>query len=310
MSEFHCPIGAPFQGEFPCIECGLCSATTREEMVEASKKIRAYLRSPDRVRRNFSSKIAICGKGGTGKSTVLALLANALDEEGKAVLVVDTDESNPGLYRMFGFDKKPKPLMALLSRFSFDEPKPNTEWLMREEIAIQDIPSEYILDSAGLKFLMVGKIEDPFQGCACTMADVVRDFMGKLVLGENEIVLLDMEAGIESFGRGVERNVDTVLVVVEPSFESLALAEKISYLADGIGVNRVNAILNKVSSDEKEVRMKTDLLRKGIRPIGTIWYHSQISEAGFEGKAIFDLNDSKITESVKKIARRLLEEPD
>jgi len=279
-------------------------------MVEASKKIRAYLRSPDRVRRNFSGKIAICGKGGTGKSTVLALLANALDEEGKAVLVVDTDQSNPGLYRMFGFDKKPKPLMTLLSRFSFDEPKPNTEWLMREEIAIQDIPSEYILDSAGLKFLMVGKIEDPFQGCACTMADVVRDLIGKLVLGENEIVLLDMEAGIESFGRGVERNVDTVLVVVEPSFESLALAEKISYLADGIGVNRVNAILNKVSSDEKEVRMKTDLLRKGIRPIGTILYHSQISEAGFEGKAIFDLNDSKIKESVKKIARRLLEAPD
>ncbi len=211
-------MGAPFYDDEVCIDCGLCSATTREEMVDASRKVRDYLRA-HAERKIISKKIAVCGKGGTGKSTIVVLMANVLREEGYAVLVIDTDESNPGLYRMFGFDEQPKPLMMLLDRFSLDETKPETEWLTQDLIPLEGIPSEYILGDGNLKFLMVGKIEDPFQGCACTMADVTRDLIGKFLIKSNEVVLVDMEAGIESFGRGVERNVDTVLVIVEPYFE-------------------------------------------------------------------------------------------
>ena len=304
MGLFHCPMGAPFYDDDACIDCGMCSATTNEEMVEASKKIRAYLRS-HAVNKGTIEKIAVSGKGGTGKSTVVTLLANALRGKGYSVLVLDTDESNPGLYRMFGFDKEPKPLMALLSRFSLGEPEPDTEWLRREEIAIQDIPSEYILNRDGLKFLMVGKIEDPFQGCACSMADVTRDLMGKLVVQDKEIVLVDMEAGIESFGRGMERNVDTVLMIVEPSFESIALAEKIGYMAEGMGISRVGAILNKVPSEKTRQRMVEELDKKNIKTIGTVYYDPQLSEAGFEGTA---LGDSKATEDMKGITNLLLDE--
>ena len=77
---------------------------------------------------------------------------------------------------------------------------------------------------------MVGKINDPFQGCACSLADVTRGLVARLSLMDNEILLIDMEAGVESFGRGVERSVDLVLSIVEPSFESMALAKKIVYL--------------------------------------------------------------------------------
>jgi len=297
-------MGAPFYDDDACIDCGMCSATTHEEMVEASKRIRAYLRS-HAVKKGAIEKIAVSGKGGTGKSTIVTLMANALRGEGYSVLVLDTDESNPGLYRMFGFDKEPKPLMTLLSRFSLDEPEPNTEWLRREEIALQDIPSEYILNRDGLKFLMVGKIEDPFQGCACSMADVTRDLMGKLVVQDREIVLVDMEAGIESFGRGVERNVDTVLMIVEPSFESIALAGKIGYMAEGMGISRVRAILNKVPSEKVRQRMIEELNKKNIKTIGTVYYDPQLSEAGFEGTA---LGDSKATEDMKGITNLLLDE--
>ena len=221
------------------------------------------------------------------------------------MLVLDTDESNPGLYRMLGFDKEPKPLMTLLSRFSLDEPEPNTEWLRREEIAIQAIPSEYIHDSDGLKFLMVGKIEDPFQGCACSMADITRELMGKLVVKDKGIVLADMEAGIESFGRGVERSVDTVLMVVEPSFESLALAAKIGYMAEGMGISRVRVILNKVPSEQIRQRMIEELNKKNIKYIGTVYFDPQLSEAGFEGTA---LGDSKAKGDMKRIINLLLDE--
>lgn len=306
MGIFHCPFGAAFQDDEGCIDCGLCCATTREEMVEASKKIRDYIRSHTES-ENLSKKIVISGKGGVGKSTITTLMANVLKEEGYKVLVIDTDESNPGLYQMFGFKKQPKPLMKLLNRFSIGEAKSKKGWLTQDKILIQDIPSEYILESDHLKFLMVGKITDPFQGCACSMADVIRYFVGNLALKDEdkEIVLIDVEAGIESFGRGVERGVDTVLIIVEPSFESLTLAEKISYMADGIGVNRVRAILNKVPSEKIKMRIIEELDKRKVTSIGTVYFDPQVNEAGFEGKPIAD---SSAKEDVRRIARLLLDE--
>jgi len=299
-------MGAAYYDDEPCIDCGLCSAKTKEDMVEASKRIRDYLRAHAEKRRGPSKKIAVCGKGGNGKSTIVALMANALRQAGYLVLVMDTDESNPGLYRLFGFDQQPRPLMALLERFSLGETKPETEWLKQDEILVQDIPSEYLLECDSLKFLMAGKIADPFQGCACSIADIARAFIEKLVLKDKEIVLIDMEAGIESFGRGVERGVDTVLVVVEPSFESLALAEKISYMSDGIGVNKVMAIPNKVASEKVEERIIEELENKKIKVIGTIYFDSQINEASLEGKTLS--GSSSAEEDIKRITRLLLVE--
>ena len=306
MGIFHCPFGAAFQDDEGCIDCGLCCATTKEEMVKASKKIRNYMRSHAEG-NNVSKKIAISGKGGVGKSTITTLMANVMKEEGYKVLVIDADESNPGLYRMFGFKKRPKPLIKLLDRFSIGEEKPVKDWLTQEKILIQDIPSEYILGSDGLKFLMVGKITDPFQGCACSMADVIRYFVGNLALKDEdkEIVLIDTEAGIESFGRGVERSVDTVLIIVEPSFESIALAEKIGFMADGIGVNRVRAIPNKVPSEKIKMRIIGELGKRKITCIGTVYFDPQVNEAGFEGNP---LTDSGAKSDVRNIVRMLLNE--
>ena len=304
MGLFHCPMGAPFYDDEDCIDCGMCIATTKEEMIEASKKIRAYLRA-NTVGTATVRKIAVSGKGGVGKSSIVTLMANVFREKDYRVLVLDTDESNPGLYRMFGFSKEPKPLMTLLSRFSEGESEPDTEWITREEIGTDDIPSDYVLSSNGLRFLSVGKIEDPFQGCACSMADITRDLIGKLVVKDRELVLVDMEAGIESFGRGVERSVDTVLIVVEPSFESMALAGKIGYMAEGMGIRRVMAVLNKVPSEKVVQRMVTELGQKEIRTLGTIYYDPELSEAGFEGSA---LGHTKAMDEMIKITDLLLDE--
>lgn len=304
MPMFHCPMGAPYYDAENCILCGLCLATTKEERIEATQKIREYLRTrPER--KGLSKKIAVCGKGGVGKSTTVTLMAKAMLEEDYNVLVLDMDESNPGLFRLFGFDKEPKPLITLLSRFAEDESTSETNWLTKDQIYFEDIPSEYTLEVNNLKFIMVGKITDPLQGCACTMADVTRGLMGKLITKDREAVLVDMEAGIESFGRGVERNVDTVLIIVEPSFESIALGEKIAYMADGIGVNKVRAILNKIPSEKAERKILEELEKRDIMSIGAVYLDSEISEASFEGKA---LGDSNAKESMKKIVRSLFDE--
>lgn len=157
-----------------------------------------------------------------------------------------------------------------------------------------------------VKFLTVGKIIDPFQGCACQIADLARDFVQKLELGMKEILLIDMEAGVESFGRGMKRGVDTVLAVVEPSFDSLALAERILYMAEGLGIPAVQAVLNKVPTLEIEAKLREELESKRIKVAGAVYLDPQVSQAGFTGKRLPD--DTETEAQVKKIAAALLPE--
>jgi CO dehydrogenase maturation factor len=176
----------------------------------------------------------------------------------------------------------------------------------QEEISFQDIPGEYLLVRDDLRFLSTGKIVEPFQGCACSMAELAGNLARKLVLRDKEIVLMDTEAGVESFGRGVEMGADTVLIAVEPSSESLALAEKIFYMADGLGIKQVRVILNKVPSEKVKGRILEEAERNKMKVIGSLYLDGQISEASLEGKA--PPADSSAQKAMIEIAKRLLNE--
>jgi CO dehydrogenase maturation factor len=251
-------------------------------------------------------KIAVCGKGGVGKSTVVALLADVLLDEGYSIMVMDTDESNPGLSSLCGFEREPAPLMDLRSLSSEGQSRPDVEWLRKERITFEDIPAEHVVEKDRFRFLMVGKIEDPFQGCACSMADMTRDLVEKLDPKDGEMVVIDTEAGVESFGRGLERCVDTVLAIVEPSFQSIALAARIHYMARGMGIRRVRTILNKVGSEQSEQKMRDELKKKDIAVLGTIGFDDRINEAGFEGRALG--GESRAKNDIKRMVRTVLEE--
>ncbi len=305
MPAFHCPLGAVYYDDEPCIDCGLCQAQTAGEMVEASRRMREYIRAQGE-RKNRRQKMAVCGKGGTGKSTLTALLAEVLRREGYTVLVIDSDESNPGLPRLLGLDTPSTPLISLLERFSTGDRKEDASWLEAPRISLESIPRAFIVSAPRMKFLTVGKIIDPFQGCACQMADLARDFVQKIDLGIKEIMLIDMQAGIESFGRGMERGVDTVLTIVEPSFDSLALAEKIRYMAEGIGISAIQAILNKIPSPKAEEKLREELENKQMKVAGAVYFDPHISQAGFTGQKLPANTDAAA--QVKKIAAAILSE--
>jgi CO dehydrogenase maturation factor len=237
-------------------------------------------------------KIAVCGKGGSGKSTVVALLARSLQDRGTRVLVVDSDESNPGLYRVLGFEQRPTPLLELVGgkkqvfpTFS-DEAAPRESLLTRKAFRITDLPDDYVVERDGIGLVCIGKILQSLEGCACPMGVLSREFLKRLSLQEDEMVVVDMEAGVEHFGRGVETSIDGVLIVTEPSFDSLELAEKISALAAEVGVERVWAVLNKTGSEEIASRVRKELEGKNISVIGSIGYEPEIFEAGLEGRPI------------------------
>jgi CO dehydrogenase maturation factor len=157
--------------------------------------------------------------------------------------------------------------------------------LMQDMLTMDDIPVEHILGKDGLSLVCIGKIHQSLEGCACPMGALSREFLKKLLLKEDEIAIVDLEAGVEHFGRGVETNIDQVLVVVEPSFESLDLAERIKGLARGLKKN-FWAVLNKIDSERLASRLGSELKKREIEVIGTIPYDSGIFEDCLEGRAL------------------------
>ncbi len=244
-------------------------------------------------------KIAICGKGGSGKSIISQLLANRLQNRGYQVLVVDADESNTSLHRMFGSNTQPKTLIDLLGGLQKMEEAiaaqikaggtEETLEVMRDilDMPLSDIPADYLFETdSGIKLCVVGKILMALDGCACPMGIVSRSFLKKLRLASDEIAIVDLEAGVEHFGRGVETSVDAVLAVVEPSIDSLGVAEKISEMAEQIQISDVWAVLNKIPSDDIASELTTYLEDRDISVIGAIPQDPEIFTACLRGSVL------------------------
>jgi CO dehydrogenase maturation factor len=240
-------------------------------------------------------KICVCGKGGSGKSTVVTLLAEAFQRMGQNVLVLDSDESNANLFWMLGFDRPPKPLMDLvggkknlqkkmIARFTKGENEPAMSIWEMETITSRSIPSEYVMEKEGCKLVETGKIHQALEECACPMGVVTQEFLKKLQLAPDEVALVDMEAGIEHFGRGVESRVDWVICVVEPSLESISLAAKVMDLTRSAGAFFKGAILNKIASADQKSILSDKLNQLGVPIIGTIEHHNDIQSACLEGR--------------------------
>ena len=195
-------------------------------------------------------KLMLCGKGGCGKSTITALLAKEYAREGKRVLVIDCDESNYGLHQQLGLEL-PKDftdfvggkqrVMMLAASGPMNMPP-----LFEGPMTFDDIPAEYRSEKDGVLLMAPGKIHVANEGCACAFNIVVAQFLQFLQLKENDIVLMDMEAGIEHLGRGTGNSCDAVLMLVDPSYESLKLSEKIGELCAKVG-HPLYYVLNKVT---------------------------------------------------------------
>ncbi|MDH7576841.1 MAG: nitrogenase reductase [Bacillota bacterium] len=233
--------------------------------------------------------LLVGGRGGSGKSTLVALLARRLGEKRK-VLVVDSDESNLGLGAMLGVEPPGKTLMDYLGgkpvvreklmAMLKGEGSERVE-LFTEKLALDGLPSECVRWDGSLAFMQVGKIEHSMEGCACPMGAVARAFLNHLVTGDEQWVIVDTEAGVEHFGRGVLEGVDAVLMVVDPSHESVILGEKAARLAREAKKD-FGVVLNKV--DEKtEPVLREMLAAKGIAAIGVLPYFPAIAQASLLG---------------------------
>jgi len=231
-------------------------------------------------------KISVCGKGGSGKSTLVTLLARQAVARKQSVLVIDADESNTGLSRLLGFDQPPTPLMALAGgKKAIRNKIGRSPILSQDKIRVEDIPAPYLQRQNGLAQVSIGKILQALEGCACPMGVLNREFLKKLELDAGMIAIVDMEAGVEHFGRGIDEGIDRVLLMVEPSLESLEIAARIQSLVGSMG-KAVAAVLNKVPSPEIADRLREELGNRGIDVIGILPNDPRVFEAGLEGHGV------------------------
>ncbi|AAM06158.1 P-loop NTPase [Methanosarcina acetivorans] len=238
-------------------------------------------------------KLAICGKGGSGKSTIAALLAKALVENGNSVLVIDTDESNFGLHRQLGVDLPPDFMeyfggkSAVLEKIMQAAPEWDSVSFFEGKLSFADIPQAYLSENGEVKLLAIGKIHEVGEGCACSMGILVKEFIEKLRLNHGEVVIVDTEAGIEHFGRGIEKSVDAILMVIDPSYESLRLSEKVAELSGSIG-KPIFFVLNKVDKSNEQFMWEAIGDRHTV--IAAIPADPTLSLAGLRGEEVMTRN--------------------
>jgi len=277
-------------------------------------------------------RIIICGKGGGGKSTITALMAGVLTEKGYEVHVVDGDPSNPGLYRMLGFKETPESLMVFFGGTVFtggkvtcpvDDPFP----LPGGTIGLDEIPDKYFKQREGITFFRTGKIQVAFEGCDGPEDKIARDF----IVPGDQVTLVDIKAGLEHFGRGVEINYDGVITVVDPNVIAFEIAGRVKKMVEGMksGISPAVShlenpeqvemmrklaksaklryawtILNKADSEEVESVMTRELGKRGIEPVGSVRYDPEIFKSCLEDTP---LRESGAKKDVEEIINRLEE---
>lgn len=206
-------------------------------------------------------KIIISGKGGSGKSTVSALLAMALKDRGFSVLLIDADESNHGLHRLLGISYPVPLLESFGGKPGFKKmtasafPQTLNTVPFKDKMQISEIPNICISEGEGIKLLVIGKIHDFGEGCACPMGALSKMFLSKLDLNKNEIVIIDAAAGVEHFGRRIDADCDMILGIVDPTFESFALVKKMRDMAIKAEVDMF-FVLNKVDEKIRQTMLK------------------------------------------------------
>lgn len=232
-------------------------------------------------------KLAICGKGGSGKSTIASLLAKEYAKQGGKVLVIDCDESNYGLHQQLGM-ALPKTFiehfggkMAVMKML--ENGPMNMPQLFDHPWSLADIPSEYVTEKDNILLMSPGKIETANEACACSFNALMCQFVPCLQLASDEAVIMDMEAGIEHFGRGTDNAAEAILMVVDPSYESIKLSRKVGEIAAQLQ-KPVWYVLNKMTEDMEET------VRKGISDpdhiCAVIYDNREIRMAGLTGEAL------------------------
>ena len=253
-------------------------------------------------------KLAIAGKGGSGKSTIAAALVLSQARAGRRVLALDADP-DANLASALGVPvEEQRGIVPISEQRALIEERTGAKvkqygQMFRLNPEVSDIADGYALEHEGVALLVLGAIESGGSGCACPESVLIKALVTDLVLHKDEALVMDMEAGVEHLGRGTARGVDTMLVVLEPSRMSLECAERVFRMAGEIGLGDVRVVANKIASPEDEAWVREAVPNHEIAAV--IRHTPGIRAADREGRAVLDGFDADGRATIEDLLRTL-----
>ena len=250
-------------------------------------------------------KVAVTGKGGVGKTTLSSTLARLYADEGRTVLAADVDpDANLGL--ALGLTEGevnaivPISKMRKLVEERTGANAANKFFKLNPQVS--DIPDAYAKEINGVKLLVMGTVETGGSGCVCPEHVMLKAILSSLIFRKDDVVIMDMEAGLEHLGRGTASMMDQFIVVIEPGARSIQTYEKVKQLAADLGINKVRVVANKVRDAQDE-----DFLRSRIPSdalLGFIHYDSEVIDADRRGISPYDTS-ARTVEEIRAIKARI-----
>jgi CO dehydrogenase maturation factor len=253
-------------------------------------------------------KLAISGKGGTGKSTLAAALAGLMVRRQWRVLAVDADPDGNLAAALGATPDQISRIVPISKQRALIEERTGAEvrqygQLFKLNPEVSDIADGFGTRLNGVTLLVLGAIEAGGSGCACPESVLIRALVADLVLRRQDALIMDMEAGIEHLGRATAKGVDTLLVMVEPSQRAVDSAHRIARLAAEIGLRDVRFVANKIASPADE-----QFVRRGLPPgeiAGVIPWSEEIRQADRQFRPVLELAGPGLLQSVETILSQL-----
>ncbi len=252
-------------------------------------------------------KVAITGKGGVGKTTLASTLARLYAAEGRPVLAADVDpDANLGLALGLTQEEVDKIVPISKMRTLVEERTGANEAnkFFKLNPYVADIPEKYARDVNGVKLLVMGTVDVGGSGCVCPEHVMLKAILSSLTYRKDDVVIMDMEAGLEHLGRGTAQGMDQFIVVIEPGARSVQTYHNVKRLAQDLGISRVRVVANKIRDPEDEAFIREKIPAEDF--LGFIHYNRDIMEADREGKSPYDFSPEAIREitAIKEIIDR------
>ena len=230
-------------------------------------------------------KLAVAGKGGSGKTSISGTMARLMARRGYDVLAIDGD-SNPNLALTLGIPVARIDELPTLPRDLLRRTESGGAELTK---TLDEISATHSLAGPdGVKLLVMAHPEHAGTGCLCGMHATVRSLIEVAGSAEEEVCILDTEASPEHLARGTAKYADMMLAVVEPYFKSLETGRRMAVLGQDLGLERIWLVANKVRSEDELAAVEEFAQGNGLELLGVVPYDEGMPDAERAGQAPLD----------------------